>query len=333
MNIENPKTLSDYLFKYDLIKQGESLSCKVLTGGVSAKTVYVEKSKPIVIKQALQQLKTKSEWFSDPARILIENLGLKWLYDHLPQGSVPQPIFCDEKNHLLIMEAISPPVKNLKELLLAGIIEKDHIKSFGELLGTIHIKSLNDPDASKTFNNRDYFINLRIEPYYQHTSQKLTQFQTFYADLIESTLDSQLTIVHGDYSPKNVLIKDGRLILLDHEVMHFGDPAFDVGFSLTHFLSKANHLKDPTFVDSALLSWNSYRGIFNYESDSFEQRCVKHLLGCMMARVHGKSPLEYLAADEQKWQYEAVSTLINEVPDTLTQLFDSYKRKLNERNN
>ncbi|MBV6640323.1 MAG: aminoglycoside phosphotransferase family protein [Cyclobacteriaceae bacterium] len=333
MDIENPQILSNYLFKHDLISEGESLSCKMLTGGVSAKTVYVEKSKPIVIKQALQQLKTKSEWFSDPARILIENLGLKWLYDHLPPGSIPQPIFCDEKNHLLIMEAISPPAKNLKELLLAGVIEKDYIKSFGALLGTIHMKSLNDPDASKTFHNRDYFINLRIEPYYEHTSHKLTQFQTFYADLIESTLETQLTIVHGDYSPKNVLIKDGRLILLDHEVMHFGDPAFDVGFSITHFLSKANHLNNPAYVDAARLSWDSYRSIFNYERDNFEQRCVKHLLGCMLARVHGKSPLEYFAADEHKWQYETVSSLINEMPSTLTQLFESYKNLLYERKN
>ncbi len=333
MDIENPKTLSNYLFKHNLINEEERLSCKVLTGGVSAKTIYVEKSRPVVIKQALQRLKTKSDWFSDPARILIENLGLNWLYKNLPQGSIPQPIFCDEENHLLIMEAISPPAENLKELLLAGVIEKEYIKSFGELLGTIHLKSLDDPDAAKMFNNREYFINLRIEPYYQHTSQKLTQYQTFYADLIKSTLDSQLTIVHGDFSPKNVLIKDGRLILLDHEVMHFGDPAFDVGFSLTHFLSKANHLNDETFVDAALLSWNSYRNIFNFGADNFEQRCVKHLLGCMLARVHGKSPLEYLAADEQKWQYETVSSLINEMPHTLTQLFESYKNLLHERNN
>ena len=333
MNIENPKTLNNYLFKHGLIKEGESLSCKMLTGGVSAKTVYVEKSNPIVIKQALQQLKTKSEWFSDPARILIENKGLKWLYGQLPKGSVPQPIFCDEENHLLIMEAITPPAENLKELLLKGIINEFYIKAFGELLGTIHHKGLHDPEASKTFHDRDFFINLRMEPYYQFTSQKLSQFRPFYVELIQSTLDHQITVVHGDYSPKNILIKDNRLILLDHEVIHFGDPAFDVGFSLTHFLSKANHLKDPAFVDAAKLSWDSYRSIFNYERDNFEQRCVKHLLGCMLARVHGKSPLEYLAANEQKWQYETVSSLINEMPHRLTQLFESYKNLLHERKN
>ena len=331
MNIENPENLRDYLSEKGLLSPREPVKIHLLQGGVSAKTIFVEKEKPIVIKQALQQLKTKSEWFSDPARILIENKGLKWLYEHLPAGSVPQPIFCDEENHLLIMEAIAPPSENLKELLLKGIVNESYIKDFGELLGTIHQKGLYDPEVPKTFKDRDFFINLRIDPYYQYTSQKLPQTHKFYAELIKWTLDNQITIVHGDYSPKNVLIKDKRLVLLDHEVMHYGDPAIDVGFSLTHFLSKANHLNNPVFVELALLSWNSYRRIFQYKEDNFEQRCVNHVLGCMLARVHGKSPLEYLTSEAQKWQYKVISNLITDSPKTLTQLFDSYKISLNER--
>ncbi len=333
MHIENSEILRNYLFAKGLISSDEDFEISTLTGGVSAQTIYIDKKDPLVIKQALPQLKTRSEWFSDPARILIENAGLQWLYEHLPRGSVPQPISCDEENHLLIMEGIPPPSDNLKTLLLNGIINESYIESFGKLLGMIHQKGLKNSDVAKSFQNRDFFINLRIEPYYEYTGENLPQFRAFFADLIQSTLDQQITIVHGDYSPKNVLIKDERLVLLDHEVMHYGDPAFDVGFSLTHFLSKANHLSNPAFIDLALRSWNSYRSIFAYDEENFEERCVKHLLGCMLARVHGKSPLEYLSSDAQKWQYRVVTALIDTLPKTLTQLFNSYKKSLNERKN
>jgi len=333
MSIENSDILNNYLQKKGLTAPGENVQIRVLVGGVSAKTVYVDMTEPLVIKQALPQLKTASEWLCDPARILIEHLGLKWLHDHLPKGSVPKPILCDEENHLIVMEGIAPPVETLKEILLKGFISESYIRSFGELLGIIHKKGMNDSQAHKIFHNRDFFINLRMEPYYRYTSIKLPQFRSFYEDLIKSTLDHQVTLVHGDYSPKNILIKEERLILLDHEVMHYGDPTFDVGFSLTHFLSKANHLNDTRFVDAALLSWKSYRSVFNFEADNFEERCMKHLLGCMLARIYGKSPLEYLTGSEQKWQFKIVTMLINEIPRTLTQLFISYKNLLDERKN
>lgn len=333
MNIENPEILRNYLLAKGLLSPDEDFEISTLTGGVSAQTIYIDKKDPLVIKQSLSQLKTRSEWYSDPGRILIENAGLKWLYDHLPGGSVPRPIFCDEEKHLLIMEGISPPSDNLKTLLLSGMINVSHIESFGKLLGMIHQKGVRNAEVAKTFHNREFFINLRIEPYYQYTGEKIPQFRTFFADLIQSTLDHQITIVHGDYSPKNVLIKEGRLILLDHEVMHYGDPAFDVGFSLTHFLSKANHLSNPTFIDLALRLWNSYRSIFAYDEDNFEERCIKHLLGCMLARVHGKSPLEYLSLAAQKWQSGMVSAFVEKPPVTMTQLFNSYKKSLDERKN
>tara|TARA_Y100001972_G_scaffold128371_1_gene188799 strand:+ start:4547 stop:5548 length:1002 start_codon:yes stop_codon:yes gene_type:complete len=333
MNIENPEILRNYLLAKGLISPDEDFEISMLKGGVSAQTIYIDKKNPLVIKQSLSQLKTRSEWYSDPGRIFIENAGMKWLYEHLPRGSVPQPIFCDEENHLLIMEGISPPSDNLKTLLLNGMINVSHIESFGKLLGVIHQKGIKNSEAAKTFHNREFFINLRIEPYYQYASEKLPQFRAFFADLIQSTLDHQITIVHGDYSPKNILIKEGRLILLDHEVMHYGDPAFDVGFSLTHFLSKANYLSNPVFIDLALRSWNSYRSIFTYDEDHFERRCIKNLLGCMLARVHGKSPLEYLSLAAQKWQSAMVSTFVEKPPATMFQLIDAYKKSLDERKN
>src|SRR5690606_31921066 len=97
--------------------------------------------------------------------------------------------------------------------------------------------------------------------------------------------------VHGDYSPKNVLVHGGRLVLLDHEVIHFGDPTFDLGFSLTHFLSKAHHLppRRDAFAEATRQYWERYRQLVAEEpwADDLEGRAVRKTLGVMLARARG----------------------------------------------
>ena len=82
----------------------------------------------------------------------------------------------------------------------------------------------------------------------------------FYRRLISDTRRRRLTLVHGDYSPKNILVRDGRLVLLDHEVIHFGEPAFDLGFAMAHLLSKAHHLPRfrDEFAEATEIFWSSY---------------------------------------------------------------------------
>jgi hypothetical protein len=136
---------------------------------------------------------------------------------------------------------------------------------------------------------------------------------------VEETRARRLTLVHGDYSPKNILIHDGRLVLLDHEVIHFGDPAFDIGFSMAHLLSKARHLKDtrPTFAAAAEHYWKVYsqNGGLAAEGPS-----ARHTMGCLLARVAGRSPLEYLDQEERRRQQTAVVSLIGDPPRTVPEL-------------
>ena len=133
-----------------------------------------------------------------------------------------------------------------------------------------------------------------------------------------------VTLVHGDYSPKNVLVRDGRLVLLDHEVIHFGDPTFDLGFSLAHFLSKARHLPAhrADFRAAAARYWTVYRDTLEAApwADGLEARAVRQTLGCMLARVAGRSPLEYLDADERRRQRKAVLGLLSDPPATVAAL-------------
>jgi thiamine kinase-like enzyme len=149
---------------------------------------------------------------------------------------------------------------------------------------------------------------------------------------VDETRAQSLALVHGDYSPKNVLVYAERLVLLDHEVIHWGDPCFDLGFSFTHLLSKAHHVAThrQAFVDAAQFYWQVYVDSVDHlvSLDGFEPRAVRHTLACLLARVDGRSPLEYLTLDEKDRQRRLVLALMTDPPNTLPDLIHAFHQGL-----
>jgi aminoglycoside phosphotransferase (APT) family kinase protein len=337
LDIEQPAELTAYLHKTGKVSPGEELRIQTLAGGVSNKTVLVEtgSGKAWVLKQALAKLRVKVDWFSDPARIEREAEGIRWLEKLAPKGSITPLVFEDRQHHLLAMEAVRKPHENWKTLLLNGQIDPQHMKQFGELLGTIHRRGWEQrSELSTVFADRSFFESLRIEPYYQYSATQVPEAAEFLKALIADTLKRRLSIVHGDYSPKNVLVYQGRLILLDHEVIHFGDPAFDLGFSLAHLLSKAHHVKPSreAFAKSALDYWQTYTsalGDVPWRAD-LESFAVRHTLACLLARVSGRSTLEYLDQAERKRQRDAVINLASRELTVVKELIDVFLKALRE---
>ena len=328
MNIEQHGDLIEYLQRRGQLAVSEQPRCVSLPGGVSCRTVLVQrdrsvagKAPDIVVKQALPKLKVQQDWYSDPARIHNEAAAMRQLNSITPKGSVPRFLFEDRELHLLGMEAVPAPHDNWKTLLLAGQVNLDHFQQFARLLAGIHRASYLNADMRQKFQDRRFFETLRLEPYYAFTATQVPAAAAFLRQLITETLDIAVSLVHGDYSPKNVLIHEGRLILLDHEVMHFGDGAFDLGFSLTHFLSKARHVAGgrDKFHAAARVYWDTYRGHFHVDSH-WDQRVVRHTLACMLARVRGKSPLEYFTAAEQAAQAQLCLELIKNPPATTAEM-------------
>ncbi len=331
LDIEQPGALLAYLRETGRIDPAEEPAIRVLTGGVSNRTVLVERStgEAWVVKQALAKLRVQVDWFSPPERIHREALGLRWLERIAPPSTTTPLVFEDHDVHLMAMQAVPQPHENWKTLLLAGRLEIDHVAQFAELLGTIHRRGHERrSEIEPVFADRGFFESLRLEPYYGYTATQVAAAAAFLTDLIAATLARRDTIVHGDYSPKNVLVHDGRLILLDHEVIHFGDPGFDLGFSLTHLLSKAHHLpaKRADFAAAAVAYWADYRdtlGDVPFAAD-LEPRAVRHTLGCLLARVRGRSPLEYLDAEERTRQADAVVCLMADPPPTVAALAERF---------
>src|SRR5260370_12187251 len=125
-----------------------------------------------------------------------------------------------------------------------------------------------------------------------------------------------------------MLIYQHKPILLDHEDAHFGHPPFDLGFSLTHLLSKAHHLPSNRFIlfDAALRYWDTYFGLVRESpwTTGLEPRAVKHTSACLLARAVGRSPLEYLNASERSAQTQAALDLIEAPPATLSDLLEIF---------
>jgi fructosamine-3-kinase len=335
LDIENAPALLAYLQRTGRIASGEQPRIVILQGGVSNRTVWVEREsgEAWVLKQALAKLRVPVDWFSSPERIHGEALGLDWLARLTPLGSITPLLFEDRERHLLAMRAVPQPHANWKTVLLGGTICADHVRQFATLLATIHREAYRRrAELAEVFGDRAFFESLRLEPYYGYSAQQTPAAVAFLDSLIRETLACRITLVHGDYSPKNVLIHEDRLVLLDHEVIHFGDPAFDLGFSLTHFLSKAHHLPAlrREFASAALEYWRAYvdaLGAPEWAAD-LEPRAVRHTLACLLARVVGRSPLEYLSPAERVRQRDAVLRIIPSVPATIADLISQFEEQL-----
>lgn len=308
-----------------------------LTGGVSNRTVLVEPfdgTAPFVLKQALDKLRVQAEWHADPDRIHVEARALDWIGRLCGPDVVPRRLFEDRRYHLLAMTAVPRPHRTLKEVLLAGEIDHGLLTELAVILGTLHRTSTRRvSELAQDFADRRFFETLRLDPYYGYTAEQVPAARSSLHDLQADTRSVTVALVHGDYSPKNILVHNDRLVLIDHEVAHLGDPAFDVGFSLTHLLSKAHHLRSPALATAAAGYWHRYADEVRAVPwwGGLESRAVRHTLGCLLARVAGKSPLEYLDASARARQTAAVRALISVPPDTIPELIDTFCHYLDVR--
>ena len=332
VNIEDPRSLLPYLRERRFIAGDECPRFEVLSGGVSNRTVLVQRAhgEDWVLKQALAKLRVQVDWYSSPERIHIEAKGLRWLGKVL-ESAVPRFVFEDKDHHVLCMTAALSPHENWKVALLQGKTSVRHARSFARLLARIHNAIAEFSELRDEFSERRYFEELRLEPYYGFTASQVPNAAAFLRALIHETRERQYALTHGDYSPKNILLHDDRLILLDHEVIHFGDPAFDVGFSLAHFLGKALHLPSfrAEFLRMARAYWQTYLGDLSPQLvAAVREPAVKHTLACTLARAAGRSPLEYLDAAERQDLQALALTLIDNRPADIDELIDQAERFL-----
>jgi aminoglycoside phosphotransferase (APT) family kinase protein len=333
LDIEQPEALLRYLRERGRIDTLEEPEIGVLGGGVSSRVVLVTRAngEAWVLKQSLPKLRVAVDWFSDPRRVHREAIALRWL----PELGlrVPALRFEDFDHHLVAMDAVPEPHENWKTMLLDGRLDLRHVDEWAHMLANLHARShARGPEIEADFGDRSFFESLRIEPYFLYTAGQVVAASDFLTEVVALTRLNRICLVHGDYSPKNVLVHDEQLVLLDHEVAHFGDPAFDIGFSMTHLLSKAHHMPGhrTRFTEAALRYWAVYwREVHREEwSAGLERRAIGSILACLLARVAGRSQLEYLDGSKRLNQQRVVLELIQTLPVDVPRLITGFVGRL-----
>lgn len=267
-----------------------------LGGGVSNHVLLAEAPGfRCVVKQALERLRVAQEWRCTPTRIHREAAALRALQPLLPKGAVPQLIFENFDHHVIAMEAAPAGALPWKDRLLAGEISSATAFRTGALHGAW---LRHDPGSRwrEEFGELAVFDDLRLDPYYRSTAKHHPDLADRFEALIDMCVSRRISLTHGDLSPKNILVNGVQVILIDFEVIHFGDPAFDAAFLTNHLFIKAFHMpaRAPALAAAARAYW---AGLLEAAGPGWEwlpSAAMEHLGGLLLARIDGKSPVEYL---------------------------------------
>jgi Ser/Thr protein kinase RdoA (MazF antagonist) len=202
-------------------------------------------------------------------------------------------------------------------------------RAVGDLVGRLHSASAADPDSPVRFATDDNFDALRIEPYLRATARAHPDLRGRFDSLAAVTTGTHLAVVHGDVSPKNILLGPDGPVLLDAECAWFGDPAFDLAFCLNHLLLKAvrlpRHATELLSAAQALVEGH-LRHLDWEPPGTFDQRVAALLPALALARVDGTSPVEYLDAAQRQLVRTTGRTLLQHPAPTLAAVLDHWER-------
>lgn len=274
------------------------LDCRALGGGVSNMVILVETpDERFVVKQALPQLRVKDEWLADRGRIFRERDALVDCATLLPRGWVPEVLWSDEPNFLFAMRAAEEPSEFWKNRLLKGRIEPELARRAGVALGLTIRGSWRSEFYERTYGDQTAFDQLRTDPYYRTIARRNPDIASYVEEWLGVVDGRRFALTHGDWSPKNMMVTPSGMVFIDYECAHFGDPAYDAAFAINHFLLKGFYQPDlaEEFVGLARVFFAWTVSVLPVEAlRDFEAATARHLGLLLLARVDGKSPVEYL---------------------------------------
>lgn len=296
--------LPEFLHTHGLAPHNATMRWTPLTGGVSSDIWRVDiDEQSLCVKCALPKLKVARDWRAPTTRNAYEWAWINFAFEHAPKA-VPRPLAHDANLGAFAMEFLddaSHPV--WKAQLLAGMADAGIALQLAHLLGRLHAASARDQSVPEKFKTDEIFYSIRLEPYLIATAQAHPTLATQLHRIAEDTLHTHKALVHGDVSPKNILVGPASPVFLDAECAWFGDPAFDVAFCLNHFLLKClpqrAHSADFLHCFDAFIQ--AYFTHVSWEDPTrLERRAALLLPGLFLARIDGKSPVEYVTREEDK---------------------------------
>ena len=321
--------LAGALRRMDLLGGGETFTAEPLLGGVSCDVWRVDlPAGPVCVKRALPKLRVTADWRAPAERAGTEADWFR-LVGEIDPRLVPEVLGEDRAHHIFAMEYLPPDTNPLwKAELAAGSVDHDFAARVGDALAHIHAATAGREDVAHDFEHKTQFHALRLEPYLLFTAKRHADVAPRIRALSDGIANARIALMQGDISPKNILRGPEGPVFLDAETACYGDPAFDLAFCLNHLLLKC--VWHPEFRDAYLASFTALvdaylDGVTWEESEDVETRAAMLLPALLLARVDGKSPVEYLTEGrDQMFVRDAAKTMLKSRPERLGDIRDYF---------
>jgi aminoglycoside phosphotransferase (APT) family kinase protein len=323
-----PEPVLAFLRKHGLAAADEAPPAVALSGGVSSDIWRVAlRSGAICVKRALPRLRVEQLWEVPVERNRYERMWMETANSIIP-GVAPRVLAADDAGCFAMELLEGCPL--WKAELAEGRADREFAAKVGERLARIHAATAGDKDCATKFDTDRNFHAIRLEPYLLAAGKVHASLEKRLQELSERTARTKLALVHGDVSPKNILLGAGGPVFLDAECAWYGDPAFDLAFCLNHLLLKGLWVpvRRKAFLQCydalaetylAGVAWEPRAGI--------EMRAATLLPGLLLARVDGKSPVEYLKPDADKdFVREIAGRFLRSPPAALAEIRAAWQR-------
>lgn len=328
-----PDAILDALRRMGLLPAGSTADGERLTGGVSSDIWRIDTpTGPICVKRALPKLRVAADWRAPVERNIYEAQWMRCANAAVP-GAAPALLGQDTQAGALAMAFLSPDDHPLwKAQLRDGHADPEFAAWVARSLVRIHAATASDPAVADAFPTDAIFYDIRLEPYLVATGRAHPDLMDRFEALVAVTQANKRALVHGDVSPKNILSGPAGPVFLDAECAWWGDPAFDLAFCLNHLLLKC--LWTPRATGGFLACFDvmvaAYRTCVTWEAaDALESRAAALLPGLFLARVDGKSPVEYITADADRDRVRRIARpFLITPPERLDAIRQAWAREL-----
>jgi aminoglycoside phosphotransferase (APT) family kinase protein len=282
-------------------------------GGVSSVVLAVTGATGgVVVKRARPELAVADRWTAPRERTLAEGRALA-LAGRVARDWTPPLLDLDEATLTLTMGHAPRDWMTYKDVLLAGDPRPTVASRLGRCLAAWHAAARTHPAEAAAIDAPSAFEALRVTPYYRTAARRNRDVAPLIRRTCERMLETRVALVHGDLTPKNVLCGDGVWVI-DFEVAHVGDPAFDVASLLTHLALKG--LRRPPAAPGYRLAAESFLEAYRFSVPEDADLDPEHLfsqVGCLLlARIDGMAPVEYLDAAGREAARAIAKSLLRE---------------------
>ncbi len=333
LNTAPEAIFDEFLVHGDLMDTGEAPLYTALTGGVSSDIWRVDlPGRQFCIKRALEKLRVAEDWFAPISRNANEVGWLETANQILP-GCAPKVLAHDADTGMFAMEFLSPDEAPLwKDQLRHGNADTAFAAATGRALASIHARTAAMPELAERFATDETFHAIRLEPYLETTARRHPDLAPQLMGLVEITAETRIALVHGDVSPKNILVGASGPVFLDAECAWWGDPAFDLAFCLNHLMLKCLWVPEtaPAFLNCFQAMAGAYLETLPVPlAGSVEVRTAHLLPGLFLARIDGKSPVEYITAEADKDRVRRTARALLSAPvPRLSMVMDHWSREI-----